>query len=100
MLARLRHYAFVRGDHEHNKIDTARPREHVLDEAFMPRNIDKAKPNVAGLHLSKTEIDRNTPFFFFGKPIGVRARQRLYERRLSVIDVPGGADDDVHKKLA
>src|ERR1041385_2792059 len=43
MLASLRHDRIVGGDDQDDKIDAGGAGEHVLDEAFMARNIDDAE---------------------------------------------------------
>jgi hypothetical protein len=96
MLARLRHHAFISRDHKHYQVDAASAREHVFDKALMAGHVDKAKSHVARFQLSKTKVDRYSAFFFFRQAVGIRTGQRFYERRFSVIYVPGRADNDVH----
>jgi hypothetical protein len=41
--------------------------------------------------MSKAEVDRDPPPLFLLQSVGINARQRLYQRRLPVIDVPSRA---------
>jgi hypothetical protein len=97
MLPGLRHYAIIRRDNENDNVDTARPGEHILDETLMARHVDKSEMYVSNTELGKTEIYRNAAPLFLGKPIGVCPGQRFYQRSLAVIDMPGGADDNIHR---
>jgi hypothetical protein len=99
VFACLRHHAFVGGDDEKNEINTARTGKHVLDESFVPGYVDESDANIVDLHLGKSEIDGDAALFLFGQPVGVDPGQRFYERRLSVIYVPGRADDNIHKTM-
>src|SRR5690606_11910982 len=40
------------------------------------------------------EVDRHPALDFLLEAVGIDAGQRLHERRLAVVDVSGGADDD------
>jgi hypothetical protein len=99
VLASLRHHAFVGGDDEKDEIDTACAGEHVFDESFVPGNVDKSDPDIVDLHLGESEIDRDATLFLFGKAISVDPGKSFHERGLSVIDVPGSADNYIHKNV-
>ena len=92
MLACLRHHAFISSDHEREQIDAMCSSEHVLNETLVTRNVDEADAQIIQLEIGKAEIDRDAPTFFFGKSIGIDARQGAHESALAVIDVTGGAD--------
>ncbi len=46
------------------------------------------------LEVRESDINGDASPLLFGEPIGVDAGERFHERGLSVVDVPGGADDD------
>ena len=88
VLPRLRHHRFVGRDDEQHQVDAAHPRQHVLDEALVARDVDEGEVRVADLAVGKPQIDRDTPFPFFLEPIRIGTGQRLHERALAVVDVP------------
>jgi hypothetical protein len=59
-------------------------------------HVDDPGFDAAGVEVREAEIDRDAALALLLQPIGVDAGQRLDERRLAVVDVAGGADDDVH----
>ncbi len=94
MLARLRHHAFVGGDHQQDSIHPADPGQHVLDEVAVPGDIDD--PDGLALRQSQpgeAKVDRHLTFDFLAQSIGVDAGQGMDERRLAVVNVAGRADD-------
>ena len=93
VLAGLRHHAFVGCDHEQHEVDAAHARQHVLDEALVPRHVHDAGVHAAGgQERGEAEIDRDAAPLLLGEAVGVNARQPSHERGLAVIDVAGGAD--------
>ena len=46
MFTRLRLHTFIRGDHQQHRVDAAHAGQHILDKAFMTRNIDQRNPSV------------------------------------------------------
>ncbi len=68
--------------------------QHVLDETFMTRNVNKANAHVAEIEIGKTNIDSDAAPLLFRQAIGIDAGQRAHQRGLTVIDVAGSADDD------
>src|ERR1700756_4215304 len=60
----------------------------------MARHIHKTEAHAIFLPESETQINCDATALFFGQTIGVRARQRLDQRGLAVVNVPGGANDD------
>src|SRR5205085_8166761 len=46
MLASLRLYGFVGGDHQQHNIDAAHTGEHVAHETFVPGNVNKSQANL------------------------------------------------------
>src|SRR6266478_5063272 len=91
MLTSLGHHALVGRDDEEREIDAAHPRQHVLDEALVARHVHDLDGEAARLlEEGEAEVNRYASRFLFGQTIGIRPGQRLDERRLAMIDVPGG----------
>jgi hypothetical protein len=65
------------------------------------RHVDEADGRVVvQAQIGKADVDGDAAFLFLLQPVGVDAGQGLDQRRLAVIDVPGGPDDDVrHRPL-
>jgi hypothetical protein len=61
----------------------------------MARDIDEAKAHAIDIKKRKTQVDGDPTAFFFLPAVRMGARQRFDERGLPVVDVAGGADDDV-----
>ena len=92
----LRHHRLFSRDHQQHDIDAADARQHVLDETFMPRHVDEAERRlIVEGQTGKAEIDGDPALLLLLQAVGVGPSQRFDERSLAVIDVPGGADDDV-----
>jgi hypothetical protein len=90
----LRHDAVVGRDDEQGIVDAAHAGEHVAYEALVARHVDEAYGRAAGQRqISEAEVDRNAARFLLRQPVGVHAGQRLHQRGLAVVDVPGGRDD-------
>ena len=81
-------------DDEHDEIDPAHAREHVLDEPLVPGHVHERHGETLDHGVRETEIDRDAARFFFLQPIGIGPGERLHQRALPVIDVPGGSDDE------
>jgi hypothetical protein len=58
----------------------------------MSRHIDES--DLFG-EKCKAQVNGHTPFLFFHKTIGISAGQSFDQRGFTVIDMSGGADDDV-----
>ena len=96
VLAGLRHHALVGGDDQQREVDAARAGQHVLDEALVAGHVDDLDHEPARLlEEGEAEVDGDAARLLLGQPVGVGAGQRLDQRRLAVVDVAGGADDDV-----
>ena len=99
MFASLRLDAFIGGYDQQHQVDAAHARQHVAHEALVAGDVDEAYANAAAVgggefEVSETDIDRNAAPLFFFQAVGINAGQRFDERGFSVIDMPGGADDD------
>ena len=96
VLASLRHDAIVGGDHEEHQVDSRGAGDHVLDQPFVPGDIDDTHPQtVLQRQGRKTQVDRQPPAFFFRKPVGIDAGQTLDHAAFSMVYMPGRTDDDV-----
>src|SRR2546429_8739300 len=47
--------------------------------------------------LFRSQIDGDAAALLFFEPVGMRSGERLDERRLAVVDMPGRADDDAFR---
>src|SRR5690348_7150387 len=104
MLAGLRLDGFVSGDHHQYQIDAAHAGQHVADKTLVTGDVDETKPDffTAGrgeLQVSEAEIDGDAAALLFLEAVGVNAGKGLDQRGLAVVDVSGGAEDDMlHSK--
>src|SRR5262245_13920006 len=94
MLSGLGHDAFVCRDYQHDEVDAAGAREHVLDEPLMTGNVDKREVEVSDTKVGETEVDRDDARLFFLQTVGISTRERPNQRALPMIDVPGCSNDD------
>ena len=96
VLARLGLDGLVGGDDEEHQIDAADAGEHVLDEPLMAGHVDEAEAQRGReRQVREAEVDGDAAPLFLFEAVGVDAGERLHQRGLAVIDVAGGADDDV-----
>ena len=95
VLARLRHDGLVRCDVEHDEIHAANASQHVADEAFVTRYVDERQHGVLLCGVGEAEVDGDAALFLLAQPVGIGAGQRQDERALAMIDMTGGADDDM-----
>ena len=98
MFARLRHHRIIGGDHEQRGIDARRPGNHRVNEPLMPGHVDQCKPAAVVVEMREAQLDRDAAAFLLGQSINRAAGQRMHERRLAVIDVPGQANDDIENE--
>ena len=96
MFAGLRHHRLVGGDDEQHGVDPAHTGEHRPHEALVSGHIDKRQHGVADAGMGKAQLDADAACLLFLQAIGVGAGERLDERTLAVIDVPGRRDREVH----
>jgi hypothetical protein len=69
--------------------------EHVADESLVPGHIDHPRTGaIVGVEVRKAEIDRDPACALLFESIGLDTGERFDQRRLTVIDVPGSANDD------
>ncbi len=99
MLHCLRHDALVGRDNKHDCRNTASSGEHVTDEKAVAGNVNKADAERRSIRRrefkgSETEVDRDTAAFLFGKAIRINAGEGANQRRLAMVDVTSGPDND------
>jgi hypothetical protein len=71
-----------------------RARQHILDEPLVAGNVYEAYANILKIKLGKTQINRDPAPLLLRQTIRIHTRQRTHERSLSMIYVPGCADDN------
>jgi len=66
----------------------------------MTGDINDAQVLTAGqVYVGKPQLDRDAPFFFLFQAVRVDACDRFHEGGLAVVDVPGGAQDDLFQRF-
>ena len=89
----LRHHAVVGGDDQQEEVDARRAGDHGAHEALVPGHVDHAQPRAPGQRqLGVAELDGDAALLLLAQPVGVLAGEGGDERRLAVVDVPGGAE--------
>ncbi len=96
MLPGLRHRSLVGGDDQQQEVDPGGAGQHVLDEVLVAGDIDHRylQLRIVGGKASEAEVDRDPPLAFLLPPVGVDTGESFDKRRLAVIDVAGGSEDD------
>ena len=95
VLAGLRLDPLVGGDHQQHHPDAAEAGQGVVEEALVAGDVDEADPVVAGGEVGEAEVDGDPAPLLLAPAVAVDAGQRLDQRGLAVVDVAGGADDQV-----
>src|SRR5262245_46938646 len=95
VLSGLRHDGVIGRDDEQGQVDAGRPGEHVLDEPLMPGAVHNSEPVVAEVELGEPNIDGDAAGLLLRQAVAVRAGEGFDERGLAVVDVAGGAEDQV-----
>ncbi len=95
VLAGLRHHALVGRHHQERPIDAGRAGNHGVDQPLMPGDVHEVQLEVILAQLGEAEVDGDPPFPFLREPVTVGAGECLDQGGLAVIDVTGGAEDDV-----
>ena len=94
VLARLRHRAVVGGDDQQHMVDAGGAGQHVAHQFLVARHVDEAQHLAVRQRLvGKAQVDSNAAFLLLLQAVGVHAGERLHERRLAVVDVACGSDD-------
>ena len=95
VLAGLGHDRIVGRDDEQREVDAGGPGEHVLDEPLVAGHVHDAQSDVAEVEVGEPDVDGDAAGLLLREPVAVGAGERLDQRRLAVVDVPGGAEDEV-----
>ena len=96
VLPGLGHHALVGGDHEHDEVDPAHPGQHVLHEPLVAGHVDDAEGELgAEGQVGEADVDGDPALLLLLQAVGVDAGEGVDEGRLPVVDVAGGARDDV-----
>ncbi len=68
----------------------------MANEAFMPRNIHKTD-RLPATHIEgcKSQFDGDAPLLFLQQAVSLDTGEGTYQRRLAMVNMPGGADDAV-----
>ena len=94
VLARLGHHAVVGGDRHQVQVDAASRRRPSCARSARGRgrrSPTDARPEGSD-HAGVAELDRDSPRPLLGQAVGVDAGEGADQRRLAVVDVPGGAE--------
>ena len=91
--------ALVGGDDEHDEIDAADAGEHGPHEPLVTGHVHERDPRLVDPGMGEAQLDGDAARLFLLEPIGIDAGQRLDEGALAVVDVAGGADDEVTSSL-
>src|SRR5262245_26193798 len=95
MLPCLRFYGLVGSNYQQEQIDSRGASQHVADKTFVARNIHETELDSVFFKKCESEIDGDPAALLFFQAVGMRTGQSFDQRRLAVIDVTGGADNDV-----
>ena len=99
VLNRLRPDALVGRDHEQHRVEPVHPGEHVADEARVAGHVDDAdQPSAGKGEVGEAEVDGHPASLLLRQAVGVDAGQCADQGRLPVVDVAGGANDEIHVK--
>src|SRR5262249_41047488 len=71
------------------------PGQHVLDKALVAGHVDDAEPEIPQIEDGEADVDGDAPGFLLRQAVAVDAGQGFDERGLAVVDVAGGAGDQV-----
>ena len=96
MLVGLGHDPFHDIHDQQDQIDAADAGQHVADESFMAGDVDHPGDLSAGEAKGREpEVDGNSPRFFLFQTVRVGSGQGPDQLGLAVVDVTGGADNDM-----
>ena len=86
---------FLGGDDQDGQVDAGGPGEHVLDEALVSGHVDDAEAVGGQVEAGEADVDGDAARLLLGQAVAIDAGERLDERGLAVVDVAGGAEDEV-----
>jgi hypothetical protein len=94
VLAGLRHHALVRRDHQAHQVEAARAGDHRADEPLVAGHVDHRGAPAVELEVREPQLGGDPALLLHRQAVRVDPGQRQHERRLAVVDVPRGADDE------
>jgi hypothetical protein len=102
VFAGLGHDPFVGGDHHADDVDARGAGDHVLDELLVAGYVDDAQVAAAGkVQRGKAQFDGDAALLLFFETVGVGAGDGLDQAGLSVVNMSGGAENDLfHDRCA
>ena len=92
MLPCLGHNAIIGRHYQKGNIDGGHSRHHIADKFLVTGNINNGDRFI---QESKPQVDGHAPGFFLRQPVGVCAGERFDQGGLSVVNMPGSADDNL-----
>ena len=96
MLSCLGHYTIDGGDAQQDGIDAGGSGNHGSNKSFVPWDVDEgSRAVVVELEPGKTEGDGDAAVLFFGEGVEVDSSEDANHGGLTMIDMAGGADDQV-----
>jgi len=96
VLPGLRHHAVIGRHHQQCQVDAGGPGHHVAHEVLVAGNVHHADDRAVGQgERGEAQVDGDAALFFLGESVGVATGESFDQHRLAVVDVSGGADDQV-----
>jgi len=101
MLACLGHHAVVGRHHEKHDVDAGGAGHHLPHEPLVPRHVHHAHRAAARqCKLRETELDGDAAPLLLAQPVGIGAGERVHQRRLTMVDMPGSAENERRHRLS
>ena len=98
VLGGLRHRSLVRRGAKDRDVDAESRSDHGAQEPFVARDVDDSGgPDCRQLEVRVPRFQGDATPFLFRKAIRVDSRERLHQRRLPVVDMACGPDDDAQR---
>ena len=99
VLPRLGLNGLVRCNYQQHQVNAAHPSQHVAHKSLVPGYVHKTQPQLLAIrarqvHVRKSEVNGDASPFLFLQSIRVDPGQRLHQRCLPVVDMPGRSHDD------
>ena len=96
VLARLGHHPLVGGDHQHHQVNAPDARDHGLDEPLVARHVHDPGPRaVRQAEERESQLDGDSALLLLLQAVRVRPGEGLHQGGLAVVDMAGGADDQM-----
>ena len=96
VLPGLGHDPLVRGYHQQHQVHAADSGDHGPDETLVAGDVNDPEAQVPRqFQVGEAELDGNAARLLLLQAVRVDAGQRLHQRGLAVIDMPGGAENQM-----